>query len=578
MSPRLGTWSRPKRQPEVVLEHNGWRGMRTTLSQQQTDPSLAHYIANWMPVDPEHGGPLRPRPSLVKTASATFTNVILLAQFSTAAGTTLQVMVANGEIWTYDPGTSTYTRQVTAANFTTATITVATSSSTQAYGLGYSGKLIVSDGTNTPWMWDGTAGAGGLTKLSNCPVLYGPPTEYYGKVVGIRASDRLTFVWSEELQPNLGYDTAPYTNFWTLAQTSTEPLVSLLGTNDGLYYFRPSSIGVVRGAMASDFRTTGVHDEVSRSLGITSPAARALYGSTVWFVTPQENVYALPFGGTPENVSPITHQDEISGGLSTTGYNDEPLGFGLSRWARVLGTPPSTRLRIVPVGPSRFLSRSLVFVVLTAVLDNAANVDSTGTLLVFDAETRRPLCWWTPPSPGDTAAAGLMNSACAWDDGYGGQSLAYIPQAHVGTAMTPVWYGRTGHGLADARPDTGTTASRSRLVTAAFTNRGMDEMLFDRVAVDWVASGNTISTPSVSCTVVTSAKDHALTAPTDLTTSLAAQPTTDQVVLQRKVFGFGEPGRWCRVVAWAYTDTGSSVGVDGVSVTATPIGRSPAIA
>ena len=97
-----------------------------------------------------------------------------------------------GKFYTYNWGTDVFTEVVTAANFTTASITL--SSTAKCYAVTMADKMVVTDGVNTPWMWDGTTGASGLTKLTNCPVLYGRPTVYYAKLFGIKNTERSTMV------------------------------------------------------------------------------------------------------------------------------------------------------------------------------------------------------------------------------------------------------------------------------------------------------------------------------------------------------------------------------------------------
>jgi hypothetical protein len=79
-------------------------------------------------------------------------------------------------------------------------------------------------------------------------------TVYYAKLFMLKR-DRKTIVWSEENQPNTGYEAGGYNNAWELTQTSNEPLTAIIGTNEALYYGRKTSVGAIRGACQLD-----VHD------------------------------------------------------------------------------------------------------------------------------------------------------------------------------------------------------------------------------------------------------------------------------------------------------------------------------
>jgi hypothetical protein len=215
----------------------------------------------------------------------------------------LAVAVVNGEIWTTD-GVTGWTKQVTQANLTTAAITLSTSA--QVYGCQFGNKYIFNDGINQPFAWDGTAGAGGLTKLTNAPTkCFGRPTVYYAKLFFIKdvaaaGADRNTMVWSEENQPNTGYEAGGFNNSWPLVQMGQGGLYALLGLNDGLYYFRRTSIGVVRGAVNTDFRAAGVHDDVSLEHGTTSPRGVSYYKGRIWFVDTTGHPCSFLVGGPQE--------------------------------------------------------------------------------------------------------------------------------------------------------------------------------------------------------------------------------------------------------------------------------------
>jgi hypothetical protein len=96
------------------------------------------------------------------------------------------VAIAGGEIFTFDWTTRLWTKQVTTANLTTAGATLS-GVPLQVGLLVVTSKLLISDGTNTPILWDGSAGAASITVLTNCPALYGQPTLHQSRVFGIKA-------------------------------------------------------------------------------------------------------------------------------------------------------------------------------------------------------------------------------------------------------------------------------------------------------------------------------------------------------------------------------------------------------
>jgi hypothetical protein len=149
------------------------------------------------------------------------------------------------------------------------------STTNRVYFASLGDNLIVSDGVNKPWVASNLSGTPitGTVITAASGAWYGPPVVYYAKLFGILASERTTIEWSEENDPTTGYAANNFNNQWTLGQTGGEPLTCLHATNSALYYFRPSSIGAVSGAVNDEFSTTGVHDAVDTTVGTTAPGA-----------------------------------------------------------------------------------------------------------------------------------------------------------------------------------------------------------------------------------------------------------------------------------------------------------------
>lgn len=265
----------PKQKP-LTLETGPWTGMyyaHPPVSDQRVFMAFNGYV--------DESGSYRSRPGSYRIASTALGRGQLVYQFTKIDGTQYTVGIAGGKFYTLNWATGVWTEVVTGANFATATITV--SSTARCYAVTLNDKMIVSDGVNKPWSWDGQSGAGGLTSLTNAPVFYGQPTVYYAKLFGIKNTERSTVVWSEENDPTTGYEAGGFNNAWTLSQTGSDPLFAIRATNEGLYYWRQRSIGVVRGAVDTDFVNSGVLDAVSNLVGTRSPAGVLYYGGSFYF-------------------------------------------------------------------------------------------------------------------------------------------------------------------------------------------------------------------------------------------------------------------------------------------------------
>jgi hypothetical protein len=200
-----------------------------------------------------------------------------------------------GRLYVYDWSGRTWTEPVTTANLTTAGITLSTTAT--CYAVTFADKLVVSDGVNTMWTWDGTSGAGGLTKLTGSPIAYGQPVVYYSKLFVICAADRKTIMWSEEADATLGFEIGNYKNSWTFGQTGTSPLEALAATNAALTIIRQRGITQIRGAVNDQFSATGVQDAISQQVGTLSPASVLIWDQSVYFLGSDRHFYRIAVDG-----------------------------------------------------------------------------------------------------------------------------------------------------------------------------------------------------------------------------------------------------------------------------------------
>lgn len=279
-----------------------WSGMcdsaDLTASKKQRKAAM---LLNIYPQDAELGGGVIGRPGFQQAGAALgiagHTRVQTLYQFTRKDGAQFSCAIAGGKFYTFNWSTRAWTEIVTTAQLTAAGITL--DPDARCSCVTFSNRLIVSDGIHAPWMWDGTTG-GGATALAACPVLYGPPRVYYNKLAGIKAADRLTWVWSEEGDPTTGYDTGAFDDSWTIGQSDPGQLTALLGTNAAMLVWRARSSTWVTGAIDATFKTTGTRDG-NETLGTLSPWAVLARDNRVFFLDRYARLHMGGAGGTWED-------------------------------------------------------------------------------------------------------------------------------------------------------------------------------------------------------------------------------------------------------------------------------------
>lgn len=285
-----------------TLSKGPFQGMLDAPQPVASQPTMAANLINLLPRDTEFGGLVVGRPGFVvmgdQLGTGSDRRIQWIGEYAKRDGTTKTLAIVGGQVFLYNWALDSWSTVVTTANLTAQTVTL---SATATLGVvTFADKLIVSDGVNTPFAWDGTAN-GGITKLSACPALYGQPVVYYGKLFGIKASARQTVVWSEEGEPNIGFESGGYNNAWDLIQTSSDRLEALAATNEALYYFRRDSTGAVTGAVTTDFQTTGTRESVAEGTGTLSPFGISTSPFGVVFMDQQGAIRVARLGGgTPE--------------------------------------------------------------------------------------------------------------------------------------------------------------------------------------------------------------------------------------------------------------------------------------
>jgi hypothetical protein len=361
----------------------GWNGMYDSRGNVQ-DPTEAALLINLIPSDILRPGPVYIRSGRIPlgnlaTAPQLTAGIQWIGDVTLTAGGTRTIAISGGEIYEVNLGTGVLTKRISTANLTTATITAPSGA---VFATVFNGTLAVA-GFNqgvAPFTWDGTAG-GGLVKLTNAPTSVWGMTVYFAKLFFIKGLGS-TIVWSEENQANTGYEAGSYVNAWTLAQTSNEPLTAILGTNEGLYYGRETSVGIIRGAVTSTFSTEGVHDSVHVGSGPSTWVHFGYADGVLYWADYQSNVYARPAGG---EVRTITDQLPRMMGYDSTyetasNYRSKPVyGVGEENLTpahvRLLTADPVNRRLYVDMGKAGTLG--------------------SRWMQVYDLLTLKLLCLWT---------------------------------------------------------------------------------------------------------------------------------------------------------------------------------------
>lgn len=285
--------------PEVLIA-GPFRGMRDAPEPTASDPGLALYAGNMcrQPGPPNSG--LISRPGFGAMGSVLTGTCQAILTWTMVSGTRITTAIVNGKVYSYNWSTTTWSEVVTAADLSGKAITL--SSSARVALVPFADGVVVSDGTNTPWHWTGASGAGGLTKLTNAPAFYGPPVVYYSKLIGIKASDRSTMVWSEEGQPNTGYEAGGYNNAWDNPGGYADPMTSLAATNEALYVFRERVALAITGAVTSDWATAGTRSNVSEDIGTLSPWATTTTADGVLIVDADAMPWLVQLGQSPRPI------------------------------------------------------------------------------------------------------------------------------------------------------------------------------------------------------------------------------------------------------------------------------------
>ena len=334
-----------------------WTGLRDSLDPLvSSDPQKLLAAENMYPLELDKASAYIGRPGFQQAgaqggASGKRTGQ-LVYQFTKLDGTEITLRIVGGQgIQTFNWSTRAWTTVVSVANLTTASITL--SETARCRAITFNNKVIITDGVNKPFSWDGTSGAGGLVSLTNASVWYGQPTVYYAKIFAIQNAARNTVEWSEEQDETIGYAQAAYNNIWELSQTDQEPLYAVVGTNDALYYFRERSIGAITGAVTPEFSSDGTKEGVSETIGTKCPGGIAYADKRIFFVDGRARPHVIVPGS---GVVPLWRDvqqtlrgftlAEIADTIATYDPTQNLVLFGMAELSQTI---PSAHLVVNPV-------------------------------------------------------------------------------------------------------------------------------------------------------------------------------------------------------------------------------------
>jgi len=242
-------------------------GMDDTLDWNVTRPNMALDLLNMYVPPGNPGRRVWGRPGLTATTGLATGVVQYLGQLRKLNGTHYTICICGGKLYTLNWSTLAWTEAVNAATFSAATITLSTTARFHGYTL--NDKLILWDGVNVAWAWDGTTN-GGLTKLTAAGTPAGIPVSgpYYAKAFLAKSTERNAFIWSEEGDPTIGYENGGYLNVWS--PMGGGPLRALAATNDALFVAEENRMIRITGAVSTDFQTSGTRSDVSETVGTKS--------------------------------------------------------------------------------------------------------------------------------------------------------------------------------------------------------------------------------------------------------------------------------------------------------------------
>lgn len=261
------------------FEDRGFRGMVDNLA-HFPGPGIVRRAINFYLDD----GVYRARPGTVQLGTgqlASGARVQALPSYKLrATGERHRLAIAGGKLFEYSYGPGTW-----------AEISLGGGAALSASPLSvawcvFNDHLVVTDGINKPWSWDGST----FTVLADAPVARRCTVYYlklfFGDIIGKPTS----LMWSEEADETIGYlgpkaGGGTHDNEWVFGQTDAGRILQIVGLNEALVVFKENSVAAIRGPVEEQFQTTGVREGIDDKLGIVAPESAIVRGQTVSYLT-----------------------------------------------------------------------------------------------------------------------------------------------------------------------------------------------------------------------------------------------------------------------------------------------------
>jgi hypothetical protein len=391
---------------------------------------------NVYPQDPMVGERVIGRPGFYQLGGTLPGRLQGFAQFNGAGVGELSVAVSAGRVFRMAAGATTWVEPFTTADMTTAGVALSTGTAALGFQVGFLtvyvggiAQLMISDGVNKPFLWNGSPGSGSLTPMPNCPVLYGPPTLYQSRVFGIKAADRLTMVWSETDNPLIGYDIAGgYGDVWSVRQTDNRPLSLVIGTNAGLFIARERSTTSAYGDVGPNFSSAATKDAVSGDVGTSFPFSGCVSGTNILLLDATCRPQMHRQGG--QGYVPLWH--DLRAHVAQSASNMNP------QWGQGLVYPPANvALFLVPSTAGTALNQLWVYdlsgstpvaVGTWSVGDTTGQTTVIGMVTLFNSALGQVPTLLVGDTTGHVYALADPNMRTVWNDQW---ASGTVPIAHA---------------------------------------------------------------------------------------------------------------------------------------------------
>lgn len=307
--------------------------------------SMVSYAENYFLDD----GVWVPRPGTVSLGRPGGANRIQgIVNFVELDGTQHLLVFSNADMHEYNWGTGLWTT----TDLNAAGVTVDPSEDLEF--VNSRGRLVVTDGVNTPWMVNWTGAAWNFTVLANAPVADGVEL-YYAKAFfyDIPAEEN-EFEWSDEADPANGYEAND--QVWEFAQRDSGRIVAMRALNELMVILKEDSASMLMGAVDDQFRTNAVREGLSETEGCVGRRAAVVYEGDV-YVLSQEGPRIAVGGQRWQNL-------EVMNGVDV--LEDIWSGINRSEWQNAIGFVDSQRAHVgwlIPRGSGTDLNYAIVYAV-----------------------------------------------------------------------------------------------------------------------------------------------------------------------------------------------------------------------